>query len=79
MQIDSLTRRLPLASKLLLPDFVAVLVPHYWSVYGNFLYFCDVALFMALAAIWWESSLLASMPTVGILLHPRGPGRCLSR
>jgi hypothetical protein len=32
------------------------------------LYFCDVALFFALAAVWTERPLLASMPTVGILV-----------
>jgi hypothetical protein len=32
------------------------------------LFFCDIALFVTLAAIWKESSLLASMAGVGILL-----------
>ncbi len=50
--------------------FMAVLVPVYWSKYGptNFLYFCDVALFLTLAGIWLESGLLCSMAAVGILL-----------
>jgi hypothetical protein len=50
--------------------FVAVLAPTYWKAYGptNFLYFCDVALFLGLAAVWLESPLLASMAAVGILL-----------
>lgn len=50
--------------------FVCVLVPYYWQAYGptNFLYFCDVALLLTLAALWLESPLLASMPAVGILL-----------
>ncbi len=62
--------RLPLLPKLLLTAFVAVLVPKYWIDYGptNFLYFCDVALLMAVAAMWLENSLLASAPLVGILL-----------
>jgi hypothetical protein len=62
--------RLPLALKLLYTAFMAVLVPVYWYHYGptNFLYFCDVALFLTLLALWWESKLLASMATVGILL-----------
>jgi hypothetical protein len=49
--------------------FIAVLVPVYWVNYGpsNFLYFCDLALLVTLAAIWLESPLLASMPAVGIL------------
>jgi hypothetical protein len=53
-----------------LSAFVAVLVPYYWSAYGptNFLYFCDVALLLTLAALWTESSLLVSMCAVGILL-----------
>ena len=62
--------RVPLAVKLLYTAFVAVLVPYYWAAYGptNFLYFCDVALLLGLAALWLESPLLASMPAVGILL-----------
>lgn len=62
--------RLPLWLKLLYSGFVAVLVPIYWRDYGptNFLYFCDVALFFALAAVWLESPLLASAPLVGIFL-----------
>ena len=63
-------RRLPLWLKVAYTLFVCVLVPYYWSAYGptNFLYFCDVALLMAVAALWLESPLLASMPLVGILL-----------
>ena len=63
-------RLLPLWLKLLYTAFVAVLVPVYWHSYGptNFLYFCDVALLMALAAVWLESPLLASAPLVGIFL-----------
>jgi hypothetical protein len=63
-------RRLPLWVKLLYTAFVAVLVPFYLREYGptNFLYFCDVALLMAVAAVWLESPLLASMPLVGIFL-----------
>jgi len=62
--------RIPLAAKLLYTAFVAVLVPYYWLTYGptNFLYFCDVALLMTVAAMWREDALLASMPCVGILL-----------
>ena len=66
----SSTKRLPLAVKLAYSTFVAVLVPYYWQAYGptNFLYFCDVALLMTLVAVWYESSLWASMPAVGILI-----------
>lgn len=62
--------KLPLWAKLLFTAYMLVLVPYYTMAYGptNFLYFCDVALFFALAALWLESPLLASMPTVGILL-----------
>ena len=61
--------RLPLWLKVAYTAFVVVLVPIYWVNYGpaNFLYFCDLALLVTLAAIWLESPLLASMPTVGIL------------
>lgn len=50
--------------------FMAVLVPVYWFKYGptNFLYFCDVALFLTLVGLWRESRLLLSMSAVGILL-----------
>ena len=62
--------RLPLGLKLGYTGFLAVLVPIYWRDYGpiNFLYFCDMALFFALAAVWLESPLLASAPLVGIFL-----------
>jgi hypothetical protein len=62
--------RIPLSVKVLYMVFVAVLVPCYLRIYGptNFLYFCDLALLMGLVAVWTESSLWASMPTVGILL-----------
>ena len=62
--------RLPLALKLGFTAFMAVLVPFYWITYGptNFLYFCDVAMFFTLAAIWTESPLLASLPAVGLIV-----------
>lgn len=62
--------RIPLAVKLIYTAFMAVLVPYYWKTYGptNFLYFCDVSLFFALAAMWLESPLLASAPAVGLIL-----------
>jgi hypothetical protein len=64
------TSRIPLWLKLALTAFVAVLVPFYLHEYGptNFLYFCDVALLMTLAAVWLESPLLVSMAAVGITL-----------
>ncbi len=63
-------RRIPFAVKLGFTTFMAVLVPVYWTKYGptNFIYFCDLALFTTLAAIWLESRLLASMAAVGLIL-----------
>jgi hypothetical protein len=63
-------RPIPLWVKLIYTAFVAVLVPCYWRDYGptNFLYFCDMAVFFALGAVWLEWPILASMPAVGILL-----------
>jgi hypothetical protein len=62
--------RIPFALKVTFTAFMAVLVPVYWSKYGptNFLYFCDLALFITLAAVWLENRLLASMAAVGIVL-----------
>jgi hypothetical protein len=68
--IVSTPRRIPLPLKLAYTAFMAVLVPVYWAKYGptNFLYFCDVALFLTLAGLWLENALLISLATVGILL-----------
>jgi hypothetical protein len=62
--------RIPWPVKLGYTAFMAVLVPVYWANYGptNFLYFCDVALFLTLVAVWTESALLAGMAAVGIVL-----------
>ena len=64
------SRRLPLGLKLVFTAFMAEFLPVYWSKYGptNFLYFCDLALFVTLAAVWLENRLLASMAAVGIIL-----------
>lgn len=61
---------IPLWVKLLYTLFVLVLVPNYLRAYGptNFLYFCDVALLLTVAALWLESALLASAAAVGIVL-----------
>lgn len=66
----TLRPRIPTGLKLAYTAFMTVLVPVYWHNYGptNFLFFCDVALFLTLAAVWSESALLASMAAVGILL-----------
>lgn len=64
------THKIPLWLKLAYTAFMAVLVPVYWHHYGatNFLYFCDVALFLTLAGIWLEDPLWISLPAAGILL-----------
>jgi hypothetical protein len=50
--------------------FVAVLVPYYWSFYGpaNFLWLCDIALLLTVAALWLESRFLSSMQLVAVFL-----------
>jgi hypothetical protein len=62
--------KIPLAAKLAVTVFLAVLVPVYWHTYGlaNFLWFCDAALLLTVAGMWLENSLLISMCAVGILL-----------
>lgn len=70
MPSQKATQLIPVWVKLVFTAFVAVLVPYYWKEYGptNFLYFCDVALFLALIAVWTERPLFASMAAVGITL-----------
>lgn len=50
--------------------FVLFLIPVYLKHWGikNFLWFSDVALILSVPALWLESSLLASMLAVGVLL-----------
>ncbi len=62
--------RLPLWLKAAYTAFMAVLIPVYLHQYGptNFLYFCDIALLLTLVGVWRESTLLVSLPAVGILL-----------
>lgn len=62
--------KIPLTAKVLYTAFMAVLVPFYWHNYGptNFLYFCDLALFLTLYGMWTEKSLPISMAAVGILI-----------
>jgi len=61
---------IPLWVKLGFTAFMAALIPTYWTKYGptNFLYFCDIALFLTLWAVWTEKALPASMAAVGILV-----------
>ncbi len=62
--------RIPLWVERAYTFFMGVLVTFYWSTYGpsNFLYFCDVALFLTLAAIWFDHPLPAGMALVGIFV-----------
>ena len=63
-------RKIPLAAKVAVAVFLAVLVPVYLHTYGpaNFLWFCDAALVVTVAGMCLESPLLVSMCAVGILL-----------
>jgi hypothetical protein len=73
MQGDPAARpRIPLAVKVAYTAFMGVLVPTYltYEPYGplNFLWFCNIALLLTTAALWWESPFLASMQLVAVLL-----------
>jgi hypothetical protein len=61
---------LPLWPKIAYTIFLAVIVPAYWVKNGlaNFLWFSDIALLVTGAALWLESSLLASAMAVGVFL-----------
>ena len=60
---------IPLWIKIGYTAFVAILIPIYWKKWGpaNFLWFSDIALFVMLAAVWLESSLLTSMMGIAVL------------
>ena len=62
--------KIPLAAKVIITAFLAVLVPVYWHSYGptNFLWFCDAALILTVVGLWLESPLLIGACAVGILL-----------
>jgi hypothetical protein len=66
----STVQLIPLWVKLAYSAFLVVLVPIYWYHYTpvNFLWFCDVALFLTLIAVWTEDPLPASMAAIGIML-----------
>ncbi|HWB05234.1 MAG TPA: hypothetical protein VG796_19535 [Verrucomicrobiales bacterium] len=68
--LNTALRPIPLWLKLACTAFVAVFLPVYWHYYGptNFLYFCDIALLLALTGMWTGNALLISMCCVGILL-----------
>lgn len=61
---------IPLWTKLAYTLLVLVTVAVYAIKYplGNFLWFSDIALLATVPALWFESSFLASMMAVGILL-----------
>lgn len=61
---------IPLWIKAATTLFVLVLAPVYAAHYGlaHFLWFSDIALLIAAAALWRESRLLTSMMAVGVLL-----------
>ncbi len=63
-------QRLRMPVKISFTLFMLVLVPVYWSSYGpaNFLFFCDVALFLTLYALWTENRFVTSLAAVGIVL-----------
>lgn len=62
--------RIPLWLKVAYTLFMCAMAPTYWRAYGplNFLWLCDVAAFVTLAALWLESPLLASMGAVAMTL-----------
>lgn len=70
MNLTKKVDKIPMPAKALFTAFMAVLVPFYWYNYGptNFLYFCDVALFLTLYGMWKEDALPISMAAVGILI-----------
>lgn len=61
---------LPLWLKLIYTICVVALLAIYWVKYGpsNYLWFSDIALIGAVPALWFESSLIASVLTVAVLL-----------
>jgi hypothetical protein len=55
--------------KLAYTAFLCLLIPVYWHGYGpaNFLWACDIALFVTLVALWRENAVLNSMMVIGVL------------
>src|SRR5215470_4992705 len=62
--------RIPLWLKIGWTVWVAVWIPLYWMEYGpsTFLWFCDFANLLVLAALWKESALIFSWQAVSVLL-----------
>jgi hypothetical protein len=63
-------KHFPIWLKLALTLYVLVFIPVYWVIQGpaNFLWLCDVALFLAVVALWSESPIPAGMVAIGSLL-----------
>ena len=61
---------MPLWLKISYTLFIFIIVPVYWKQYGpaNFLWFSDIALFVTAASLWLESSLLASMMALSVIV-----------
>lgn len=69
--MESLTLdQIPLWLKIAYTLFICILVPVYWVQYGpgNFLWFSDLALFITAVSLWLESSLLASMMALSVVV-----------
>jgi hypothetical protein len=62
--------KIPLWVRIPYTLFVLVLVPVYWKSYGpgNFLWFSDIALLTTTLTLWVESSLMASMTALSVVL-----------
>ncbi|HVE39241.1 MAG TPA: membrane-associated protein [Planctomycetota bacterium] len=62
--------RIPFWLKVAWTLWVGVWIPLYWKQWGpsTFLWFCDLANFLILAALWTESALLFSWQAVSVLL-----------
>ena len=63
-------RRIPLPLKVVLTALLGLWAVVYWRGYGpaNFLWFCDLANFLIVVALWTESPLLLSSQAVSVLL-----------
>lgn len=61
---------IPLSLKIAYTAYIGVLVPIYAKHWGirNFLWFSDLALFGTLLALWIESSFVASMMSIAVLI-----------
>jgi hypothetical protein len=67
---ESQVRDVPISLKLAFTALLLVWVPIYWRGYGpyNFLWFCDLANFLTLVALWARSPLLLSSQAVSVVV-----------